>query len=169
MWSRFFPSISYTNEWKINAPIDFTYSAFMNFNNRPYWMPGFKKIKLISGTDNAEGAVYMFEIRSFFSNTYFKETVKDIETNREYIFDLENEQMHAHNQIIFLISGADKTTLLSKTRLQGKTKYDQAVIKLLERNLRKKSDHSFKLFKSFVEDRYQQMVAEQIKKKKLNT
>lgn len=145
-------SYEFKVERTINRPLNFAFAEFNKTETMGEWLEGFVRIESIAGSENAVGSKY----KLYFKDPYggdieMIETVTDFKENELLAFDLENEDVFAHNEIEFTSIDSTSCKVNSSQLFQPKAFMIKIMMPFFESSTIERNERNFEALKNYIE------------------
>lgn len=145
-----FPSVSYSNEIAVNAPVDKVWAVFENEEKMGDWLEGFEGSRLISGEPNSIGSRYEMTFVEEGEKMLIIETITEYKPQEKFGMHLDNDVMEIETEISFRSEG-NQTIINSKNVVKGKNILWKAMFVFMKSTFISGDEQSYNRLKSIIE------------------
>jgi uncharacterized membrane protein len=138
------------NSVLIDSPLEHSYEVFMNDENMPKWLKGFKSAELISGEKGAVGSTYKMLFEEGGKELEFTEEVIGITDNESYEFSMSSEMFESRTKVSFAVEDG-KTRLTSRSELTPKGMMMKMVMPMMKGEIAKRQEADYERLKELIE------------------
>lgn len=146
----FHTSTTYQNEVTVNAPVEKSYSIFINPDLTSEWLAGYVKSEVISGAHLTPGSRFLMTFEQEGQQFTFIEELKEIKENEKFIFDMETELFNGTVEIYFE-GNAEQTTIKTYTTMEGTNLFYKSLMYIMNSGMQAQSQVSYDLLKELIE------------------
>ena len=144
------PKATYECEIIVEKPLTETWAVLQDQEKLSEWLPGFQKMKHVSGTPGTIGAVSNVYFDNDGQNMIIKETITDIKPNESISMSYESDFMNMDYKLrVTSVDG--KTKINSITTTEGNGIISKSIMALMGGSLKKQEETNLSNLKKTIE------------------
>lgn len=145
------PELSYENTVKINAPVEKSFSLFMDETTMNEWMPTLKSIENVSGAPQEVGSKWKLIFDQDGEIIELLEVVIAFEPNQRFAFDMDAEPFVGAADIRFHAIDSTTSEITATTIVNGKGIIWKSVLALSKSMMQSQSQEQYEMLKKVIE------------------
>jgi uncharacterized protein YndB with AHSA1/START domain len=145
------PVQEYTTTVTVHAPVEKTFSVFMDTSRLREWMPGYRQIVNISGKENEPGSKWKIVFFENGQEIVMTETVTGFKPNELFTFNVQNEVMNSDNEIRFAVQD-NSTVITAHAKYEGGNIFWKSLFVFFNSGMKKQSEQMYNDFKKIAEE-----------------
>lgn len=148
------PATSHTILIPIDAPADFVWKQFENFNNNKKWIEGYKTMEIVSGFPGQTGSEYVMHLELGGSELEVHQTLTSLEPGHR--IELDTKSSFGKGVMIFEVHERPngRCEIEVFTRLVGGDALSCALNKAMHSSAKQMELENYKRFKQLVERKF---------------
>ena len=144
-------SVKYSNSLLIDAPIEKSWSIFMDQDRFSEWMSGFERFEILEGQKGEVGAKYRLHFKEGEKDIRIDETVTHIDPPNHYGFDIDTEVFDGHIDVKFEEDGS-KTRMTAGSEFRGKSAFLRSMFAMMKSSFKKNELSNYVRLKDIIEN-----------------
>ena len=145
------PEVSYQSEIVVNKPVKEAWAIMSDESRISEWLPGIKKMELVSGTENTVGAVSKIYFEENGEEMIMEETITAITPNKHMAMTFTMDFMDMDYEM-HLTEENGKTRILSKSKTTGNGFMARSILSFMKGAMKKQEDSNLNNLKTVIEN-----------------
>ena len=145
------PVVSYESEVVVNKPVKETWAVMSDESRISEWLKGIKKMELVSGTENAVGAVSKIYFEENGEEMVMEETITAIKPNEHIAMTFTMDFMNMDYEMN-LTDEDGKTRILSKSETTGNGIMAKSILSFMKSAMKKQEDTNMNNLKTLIDN-----------------
>ena len=145
------PVVSYESEVVVNKPVKETWAIMSDESRVSEWLKGIKKMELVSGTENAVGAVSKIYFEENGEEMVMEETITAIKPNEHIAMTFTMDFMNMDYEMN-LTDEDGKTRILSKSETMGNGIMAKSILSFMKSAMKKQEDTNMNNLKTLIDN-----------------
>ena len=145
------PQVSYESEIVVNKPVNEAWAIMSDESRISEWLPGIKKMELISGTENTVGAVSKIFFEENGEEMIMEETITAITPNEHMAMTFTMDFMDMDYEM-HLTDEDGKTRIKSNSNTTGNGIMAKSILSFMKSAMKKQEDTNMNNLKTVIEN-----------------
>jgi len=146
-----FPSFEYENSVIVNKPAEQSFKVFTDVLKLSEWIPGFKRVKLLSGKQNETGSIIEMMLEQEGKTFILTQKITNYKENELFAFALDNDVLSNNCEIKFISKGTS-TEIISSNHITGKNIFWKSLFVFSHSYFKKQSKEMYENLKKVIEE-----------------
>ena len=157
------PEVSYESEIVVNKPVKEAWAVMSDESRVSEWLPGIKKMELVSGTENTVGAVSKIYFEENGEEMIMEETITAIKPNEHMAMTFTMDFMDMDYEM-HLTEEDGKTRIKSNSKTTGNGFMAKSILSFMKGTMKKQEDSNMNNLKTIIDNNTKNYFPEPVQK-----